>query len=650
MIEFTQILQEIGRLSLGTFWFPLLIWSACALLIHRALQWMQKGDVLYHYYLRVALVAGIPLGICASSLATYVADLFSTPAPALLITVQNPITVMPATGSAAASVNWGDPYLWIGMITMALLLVGFLQLGRLVWNYYQIYRYAQTLDCVSIHRSNFFKEEEQAFLKSFNPNTYLAFSEETEIPFTFGWFHPVIVIPSFLKNEPAKLRMAVRHELMHIKRGDFLVNGFIIAMKSLLWFHPLIHYFDNEIREYREISCDSEVLIDRTISRKQYAQLLFELAPKHENYSHGIVSMSVNKSTLQKRIKTMKTLAKDTRPVTKSLIFSFVLLVSISGIIACSDLQDNGITSTEIEQAQADLQNLEGEEKPLFVIREDTDLDGSFDSEEIASKKQGEKINLIKNKYIQSMEVYRGEKAIQMYGQKASNGVAIINLLNKEKAFSDLKDPGQTIQEEAPSEPFFVVVEQMPKLIGGLESIQNCVQYPEMARKAGIEGRVIVRFIVNEQGSVENPEVIRGIGGGADKESIRCVKQAEFKPGKQRGEPVRVQYSLPVVYKLPGSVNEESSSVYMEMPKLEGRDIALESFSPIENGTISGKLVDRETDEPIAGANIVVEGTSVGTSTNTEGKFTLDRIPAGDQELSISHVQYDMMTLKVEAN
>ncbi|MFH5833554.1 energy transducer TonB [Halalkalibaculum sp. DA384] len=114
----------------------------------------------------------------------------------------------------------------------------------------------------------------------------------------------------------------------------------------------------------------------------------------------------------------------------------------------------------------------------------------------------------------------------------------------------EMPPPPDEGQEEEEEEDFFVVVENMPQLKGGLAALQSCVNYPEMARKAGIEGRVIVQFIVNEQGQVENPQVTRGIGGGADEEAVRCVKQAEFEPGRQRGNPVRVQYSLPVVFKL----------------------------------------------------------------------------------------------------
>jgi protein TonB len=108
-------------------------------------------------------------------------------------------------------------------------------------------------------------------------------------------------------------------------------------------------------------------------------------------------------------------------------------------------------------------------------------------------------------------------------------------------------DEQQEIEEE---EDFFVLVEQMPELIGGIASLQEKIKYPELAIRANIEGRVYVQFIVNEKGQVEDPRVIRGIGGGCDEEALRVVKQAKFKPGLQRGRPVRVQFNLPVIFRL----------------------------------------------------------------------------------------------------
>lgn len=113
-----------------------------------------------------------------------------------------------------------------------------------------------------------------------------------------------------------------------------------------------------------------------------------------------------------------------------------------------------------------------------------------------------------------------------------------------------LESPPPPEQEEDDSEDFFVAVEQMPELKGGMKKLQDCVDYPDMARKAGIQGQVFVQFIVNEKGEVENPRVVRGIGGGADKEALRCVKKQTFTPGRQRGQAVRVQFSLPVIFRL----------------------------------------------------------------------------------------------------
>jgi len=120
--------------------------------------------------------------------------------------------------------------------------------------------------------------------------------------------------------------------------------------------------------------------------------------------------------------------------------------------------------------------------------------------------------------------------------------------LNLDSAI-DLPPPPSEPQEDNEDE-IFVVVEQQPELIGGMAALQSNIEYPEMARKAGIEGRVFVQFVVDEKGNVNDPKVVRGIGGGCDKEALRAVRSVKFKPGLQRGKPVKVQFSLPVVFQL----------------------------------------------------------------------------------------------------
>ncbi|HEX7070747.1 MAG TPA: energy transducer TonB, partial [Rhodothermales bacterium] len=101
-----------------------------------------------------------------------------------------------------------------------------------------------------------------------------------------------------------------------------------------------------------------------------------------------------------------------------------------------------------------------------------------------------------------------------------------------------------------PEPEIFVIVEEMPELIGGLESLQRSINYPEIAKKAGVEGKVFVQFVVDENGNVQDPVVTRGIGAGCDEEALKAVRQAKFKPGKQRGKPVRVKMSLPITFRL----------------------------------------------------------------------------------------------------
>jgi protein TonB len=106
-------------------------------------------------------------------------------------------------------------------------------------------------------------------------------------------------------------------------------------------------------------------------------------------------------------------------------------------------------------------------------------------------------------------------------------------------------------EEVEEAEPvFFVAVEEMPEPIGGIGAIQEKIIYPEIAKRAGVQGRVFVKAFVNENGDVNKVELIRGIGAGCDEAAMDAVRATKFKPGKQRGKPVKVQVTVPVLFKL----------------------------------------------------------------------------------------------------
>lgn len=99
--------------------------------------------------------------------------------------------------------------------------------------------------------------------------------------------------------------------------------------------------------------------------------------------------------------------------------------------------------------------------------------------------------------------------------------------------------------------PFVLdVAETMPQLQGGLADLQQKVVYPQEAIESGVEGRVTIGFIVNKEGIPIEPRLIRGIGYGTYEASKKAVLEATFSPGSQNGEPVCINYSLPIVFRL----------------------------------------------------------------------------------------------------
>ncbi|MBR3939375.1 MAG: energy transducer TonB [Bacteroidales bacterium] len=116
-------------------------------------------------------------------------------------------------------------------------------------------------------------------------------------------------------------------------------------------------------------------------------------------------------------------------------------------------------------------------------------------------------------------------------------------------------------QSVVEDDEIFVVVENSPEFPGGNDSlyayIGRNIKYPEAAKKEKIQGRVFVTFVIEKDGQVSSAKILRDIGGGCGEEAIRVVKNMpKWKPGTQRGKPVRVQFNLPIMFQLEKSTSE----------------------------------------------------------------------------------------------
>jgi TonB family protein len=108
-------------------------------------------------------------------------------------------------------------------------------------------------------------------------------------------------------------------------------------------------------------------------------------------------------------------------------------------------------------------------------------------------------------------------------------------------------------------EEIFTVVEEPAMPIGGIASFYKYLgenmKYPAEARRFGVEGKVFVQFIIDRDGTIKDPKIIKGIGGGCDEEVLRLIKAASrWNPGVQKGKPVRQRYTLPVIFSLGKSI------------------------------------------------------------------------------------------------
>ena len=111
------------------------------------------------------------------------------------------------------------------------------------------------------------------------------------------------------------------------------------------------------------------------------------------------------------------------------------------------------------------------------------------------------------------------------------------------------------VEPEPEEEEVFMVVEDAPEFPGGinalLEYLKKNIKYPAICRDNNIQGRVIVSFVVNKDGKIVDPEVVKGVNPSLDKEALRVIStMPNWKPGYQRGKPVRVKYSVPVNFRL----------------------------------------------------------------------------------------------------
>lgn len=570
-----ELLQQFGASATDAIWFPLLIWTFIAIVVFFILRIQKSINPLYQYHIRVATILALPIGLISAILLQIYSTFYSsTSFTASIFVVENPLPVVYSTANATnlgSGINWFEANFLIGIASSLIILTAIYLVLKLVVSYFQLRKLHKNLTCESLTNT-----ELLTGLK--DGSVSVAFHRHPLVPFTFGWKKPVIVLPEQIKNNPEKLDMAIQHELVHIRRGDYLLQLAISFIQSLFWFHPLIRIGSQEIETYREISCDQEVLNTSDIHPKKYANLLLELIPLNKEFGSFTVSMAVKQSTLKQRIETMKHHKMYNTSYKRSLLILASIALMVIAPIACSDLRGPETLSEEeilnekmtIEDFTVDINGKKVLDLTTQKMKVSTYGSGalavspkdyglfkfsirSFDGAKLAGYINKNKVNFEINELdvtvISSNSILKNNDQAQLWVRHYPNSKTT-------SIASSYGDPNITVPSAMTNpndKEVFVVVEQMPQLQGGQVGVQSKVQYPQEAIDRGVEGRVTIQFVVDKNGDVINPSVVRGIGGGCDEEALRVVSGLEFTPGVQRGRNVDVQMSLPILFKLSDS-------------------------------------------------------------------------------------------------
>lgn len=215
--------------------------------------------------------------------------------------------------------------------------------------------------------------------------------------------------------------------------------------------------------------------------------------------------------------------------VAGSVLF-FGLAVSVPKIVAALSGDDGEVTAKKIVDVNLDLFEEEKKEEEVLPPVEPEPI----------------KVESIQFTQLEAVDEVQEEPPVIVEELVETN----VSTVTQEG--ENIEAPPPLVEEEP---QIFTIVEEMPSFPGGeaelFKYLGKAIKYPDIAKDAGISGVVYMTFVVDENGKVRDPKVLRGIGGGCDEEATRVVKSMPaWDPGKQRGKPVRVQYNLPIRFTL----------------------------------------------------------------------------------------------------
>lgn len=409
-----------------------------------------------------------------------------------------PVVVVKAQ---APSITWMDMLLgiyWAGVAILSL---------RLVWQLFSIIRLAvisrkQEVEGITVH---------------------LLRGEGS--PFSF--FRWVFMYPSTLEGK--QLHEVMVHECTHVSGLHSLDTLFSELISIACWFNPFAWLMKQEVRMNLEYLADESVLSDGN-ARKSYQYHLLGLAYRQPNNSTKIAN-NFNLLPLKKRIKMMN--KRRTSEIGKA---KYLLFAPLAGAL----LMVSNIESVAREIGEQIPEVAEVQQKAEQALNADVAVANPMAKDAVEMMNPSETTEM------------KAAEAVEL--AKAEEEAKAAELAKTEAKASDATAPADTTKNVV-----YDVIETMPQFPGGQGVLQKYlaanIKYPASAVKAKKQGRVIVTFVIQKDGSVTKARIVRSVAPELDAEALRIVKaMPNWTPGTQDGKPVNVKYTIPIVFSLQKNV------------------------------------------------------------------------------------------------
>ena len=431
----------------------------------------------------------------------------------------------------------------------------------------------------------------------------------------FSWMRYIVMNRGDYEANDAAI---LAHERGHIRLRHSYDVVLVDLLTALQWFNPAMWMLRQDLRAIHEYEADGAVL-SLGINARQYQYLLISKATSIGGYS---IANGISHSTLKNRIHMMTN--KKTR---SSHLLKLLALVPIIGTALA--LNARTVTDYVYDEPQKKQIIKKGKKagtikmgsvNEVVVVEQATKVESTTEDNEPftvrgkvfddAGKPVIGAVVLIDGSMKGSVTDVNGAFTI-----KANMGdylnISYVGLETVRLGVSKMyaKEHEYLIpmrkENESGTKPFDVV-EQMPQFPGGpaalMEYLSKNVRYPEEAHKKGVQGRVIVTFVIEKDGSISDANVVKSVDSQIDAEALRVVNSMpNWIPGGQNGEPVRVKYTVPITFKLQGNESKEIVGVTSLNAKaydleVDGKLMDAEALNSINPDDIESIHVDKPKD------------------------------------------------------